>query len=88
MTGEGGVWMTEEEMADVFSLYGYGELYKKLKYPLFVSGELDKVDRSQLESFFSWYSFDSEKPVFFDDFVFHFRVFRRITGQDILPKLY
>ena len=80
--------MTEEEMADVFSLYGHGELYHKLKYPLFVSGELDRVDQSLLESFFSWYCFDRNKPLFFDDFIYQFRIFRRLQEQNALPDLY
>ncbi|OCA83206.1 hypothetical protein A8F94_19025 [Bacillus sp. FJAT-27225] len=80
--------MTEEEMADVFSLYGHGKIYEKLKYPLYVSGELDEVDRDKLESFFSWYSFDGEKPVFFDDFIYHFRLFQTITDRNILPEIY
>ncbi|RHW41656.1 hypothetical protein D1B31_08035 [Neobacillus notoginsengisoli] len=80
--------MTEEEMEDIFSVYGHYSLSKKLKYPLHISGALDDVETTVLESFFSWYSFDEDKPLYFDNFLYHFTIFKMIKERNILPEIY
>ncbi|MEI5908610.1 hypothetical protein WAK64_16300 [Bacillus spongiae] len=71
--------MTEEQMEEVFSYYGYDDLYKRFKYPLYVSGLLDDVEEEQLEDFFE--EFTIEHPhLFFDEFKYwlsYFLVFKK-----------
>jgi len=80
--------MTEEEMEEAFAVSGHYHLFRKLRYPIYISGEMDEVDSSVLESFFSWYSFDEDHPVFFDDFIYHFRIFRMLEKRNILPEVF
>jgi hypothetical protein len=80
--------MTEEEREHIFGIYGHGKMFEKLKYPLYVSGELDDEDPDALESFFDWYDFKEGTPIFFDEFRYHFRIFKMLYDRDILPSIY
>ncbi|SDH68468.1 hypothetical protein [Alteribacillus bidgolensis] len=77
--------MTEQQLEYTFDLFGYSDLYQKLRYPIKVSGEFDNVDIEVLESFLDWYVFDNTDKVLFDDFIYHFRVFRKIYKNNNLP---
>ncbi|MFB4164506.1 hypothetical protein ACE1TI_11900 [Alteribacillus sp. JSM 102045] len=77
--------MTEKQVEYTFDLFGYSDLYKKLRYPLEVSGEFKDVDIEILESFLDRYSFDNSDKVLFDDFIHHFRVFKKIYENNDLP---
>ena len=80
--------MTEEDMKHIFGVYGYGKMFEKLKYPLYVSGELDDEDPDTLESFFYWYDFEEGTLLNFDDFRVHFKTFKLLYDRDILPSIY
>jgi hypothetical protein len=65
--------MTEQQMEDLFHYYGYEDLYKRFKTPLFVTGLLDHSDADLLEDFFDQFTF--ENPILFDEFRFWFQYF-------------
>jgi hypothetical protein len=66
--------MTEQQMEDLFHYYGYEDLYKRFKTPLFVTGLLDQSDTALLEDFFDQFTF--ENPILFDEFRFWFQYFQ------------
>ncbi|WP_046175333.1 hypothetical protein [Domibacillus indicus] len=80
--------MTEEEIEDIFGIYGHSRMFEKLRYPLYVSGELDNEDSDTLESFFDWHDFEEGTRLFLDEFRFYFRVFKMLHDRDILPSIY
>lgn len=79
--------MTEREMEEIFSLYGYAELFKKFKWQIVISGMLDEEESDFLESFFSWNSFGEGKSLSFEDFKLHVKIFKMIYERNILPAL-
>ncbi|MBM7587953.1 hypothetical protein JOC86_004528 [Bacillus pakistanensis] len=66
--------MNEEQIEDLFDFYGYADLYKRFKTPLFVSGLFEDVEAEQVENFFDHFSFDDRQPIF-NEFRYWFQVF-------------
>ncbi|WP_275477410.1 hypothetical protein [Bacillus coahuilensis] len=44
--------MELSQVEDIFDFYGYSELYKRFKTPLYVTGIMDEAASHQLEVFF------------------------------------
>ncbi|WP_341357338.1 hypothetical protein [Rossellomorea sp. y25] len=65
--------MNEQQLQDLFSFYGYEDLYKRFKTPLYVTGIMDDADAELLEDFFENFTFDG--PVLFDEFRFWFQYY-------------
>lgn len=80
--------MLQNEIEDVFNCYGNGHLYEKLKYPLYLSGAIDKIEIEMLENFLELYNFDSEKTLLFDEFMYHFRIYEAVLNLNDLPIKY
>ncbi|KUP09854.1 hypothetical protein Q73_01055 [Bacillus coahuilensis m2-6] len=59
--------MELSQVEDIFDFYGYSELYKRFKTPLYVTGIMDEAASHQLEDFFDTFSFKN-KNVLFDEF--------------------
>ncbi|RIW32283.1 hypothetical protein D3H55_13485 [Bacillus salacetis] len=66
--------MLEHQVEDLFDFYGYSDLYRRFRYPLFVSGLLDKASTEELEDFFENFSFHDRQPLF-DEFRYWFQYF-------------
>lgn len=60
--------MTEQDMADIFSDYGYSSVYHRFKTPLYVTGLLDDMEPALLEDFFE--HMELSPDLFFDEFRF------------------
>jgi hypothetical protein len=71
--------MEEQQIEDLFSFYGYSDLYKRFQVPLYVTGLLDNVETEVLEDFLEKFSFDY--PVLFDEFRFWFKYFLVSKGS-------
>ncbi|MFT4412972.1 hypothetical protein ACLM5H_03835 [Fredinandcohnia humi] len=67
--------MTQVEIEEMFDTYGCSHLYKKLQFPLWLTGEMDEVDLEIVEEFFESYEFDKVDTILVDDFLFQFRSF-------------
>jgi hypothetical protein len=65
--------MNEQQLEDLFSFYGYENLYKRFKTPLYVTGIMDDADAELVEDFFENFTFDG--PVLFDEFRFWFQYY-------------
>ncbi|WP_226585300.1 hypothetical protein [Halobacillus litoralis] len=65
--------MVESQTEDIFHLYGHGDLYKRFKTPLYVTGLLDEVEEDVLEDFFE--NFELSSSILFDEFRFWFQYF-------------
>lgn len=78
--------MTDQQIEDLFDFSGHSSLYKKIRYPLWLSGKLDQADPELLESFLTHYSF--HESTLFDQFMFHYHVFSRIYEKDRFPTIF
>ncbi|MGM0845552.1 MAG: hypothetical protein ACQEUT_11285 [Bacillota bacterium] len=81
--------MTETQMEDLFDFYGYSYLYKRFRYPLFVSGLMDESSIEELEDFFDNFSFHDHQPLF-DEFRYWFQYFlitRKSFHKEFDPQL-
>jgi hypothetical protein len=66
--------LKEQQIEDLFDFYGYTDLYKRFKMPLYVSGLFDEVEAEQVENFFDHFSFQDNNPLF-DEFRYWFEIF-------------
>jgi hypothetical protein len=80
--------MRERDVEEIFKLYGHSHMYGKLKNKLKLSSLLDDESSELLESFFSSYDFSQGTTMRYEEFEFHFRVFRMLERREILPEIY
>ncbi len=75
--------MNERQIEDLFSFYGYSDLYNRFKTPIYVTGLLDNIETETLEDFFDTFSFEDHRPLF-DEFRYWFRYFL-VTNKSLNP---
>lgn len=77
-----GVINLNDYVNEVFDDAGYPDLYDKHQYKFEISGVLDHVDREMLETFLDQYSFEDAEAVYYDEFVYHLRIFKNIYERN------
>jgi hypothetical protein len=80
--------MTIEQVEEIFDDFGYTLLFQNIRYPLMLSGEVDHLDPDVLANFFEMYSFDTEDVFTFEEFMYHFLIFKKIYTSNNLPFVY
>jgi hypothetical protein len=77
--------MTIEQVEEIFDDFGYTLLFQNIRYPLVLSGEVDHLDPDVLTHFFEMYSFDTKVVLTFEEFIYHFLIFKKIYTNNNLP---
>jgi hypothetical protein len=77
--------MTIEQVEEIFDDFGYTLLFQNIRYPLMLSGEVDDLDPDVLANFFEMYLFDTEDVFTFEEFMYHFLIFKKIYINNNLP---
>ncbi|WP_174734857.1 hypothetical protein [Mesobacillus harenae] len=74
--------MNEEQVEDIFDWAGCSSLYKKHGFKIWVSGMMNQVDSDILESFLDHYSFEEAEELYFDEFQYHFQIYKNMYEKN------
>jgi hypothetical protein len=77
--------VTIQQIEEIFDDFGYVLLFQNIRYPLVLSGEVAHLDLDVLTRFFEMYSFDTEAVLTFEEFMYHFLIFKKIYKNNNLP---
>ncbi|MFT9596876.1 hypothetical protein [Mesobacillus sp.] len=80
--------MGEKEMQDMFEWAGLSDVYEQHGYKMWLSGLEDNIDTELLDHFSDAYSFESAETMYYDEFLFHLRIFKNIRKNNELPPRY
>ncbi|WLR56852.1 hypothetical protein LC048_08280 [Mesobacillus subterraneus] len=80
--------MGEMELEDMFEWAGLSNVYEQHGYKMWLSGLEDHIDNELLDHFSDAYSFEIAETMFYDDFLFHLRIFKNIRKNNELPPRY
>ncbi len=73
--------MYRNQIALVFSDYGLEHLYLKFEVPFDVHGILDDPKTCEvMDQFLSVYDFHSQETLLFNEFLTHFKIFKRMIS--------
>lgn len=77
--------MGEKEMQEMFEWAGLSAVYEQHGYKMWLSGLEETIDAELLDRFSDAYSFESAEALYYDEFLFHLRVFKGISKNTDLP---
>jgi hypothetical protein len=77
--------MTIEQVEEIFNDYGYTLWFRNIRYPIMASKELEHTDPNILIHFFERYSFDADESPSFEEFMYHFVIFKKVYINNSLP---
>jgi hypothetical protein len=77
--------VTIQQVEEIFDDFGYALLFENIRYPLVLSGEVDHLNLDVLARFLEMYSFDTEAVLTFEEFMYHFLIFKKIYTNNNLP---
>ncbi|WP_079509318.1 hypothetical protein [Mesobacillus jeotgali] len=80
--------MGESEMQEMFEWAGLSNIYEKHGYKMWLSGLEDSIDAELLDHFADAYSFENAETMYYDEFLFHLRIFKNISKNNELPPRY
>jgi hypothetical protein len=79
--------MGEKEMQEMFEWAGLSTIYDQHGYKMWLSGLEDSIDAELLDHFADAYSFENAE-MYYDEFLFHLRIFKNIRKNNELPPRY
>ncbi|MCM3121926.1 MULTISPECIES: hypothetical protein [Bacillaceae] len=79
--------MGEKEMREMFEWAGLSTIYDQHGYKMWLSGLEDSIDAELLDHFADAYSFENAE-MYYDEFLFHLRIFKNIIKNNELPPRY
>ncbi|RSD26135.1 hypothetical protein [Mesobacillus subterraneus] len=80
--------MGEKELQSMFEWAGLSDIYEQHGYKMWLSGLEDNIDSELLDRFADAYSFENAESMFYDEFLFHLRIFKGISKHNELPPRY
>lgn len=75
--------MGEKEM---FERAGFSTVYDQHGYKMWISGLEDSIDAELLDHVADAYSFENAETMYYDEFLFHLRIFKTISKNNVLYK--
>lgn len=76
--------MRDSELEDLFESAGWGEVYEKHHYKLWISGVMTDWDENLLNAFLAAYSLEDVENLCFDELIYHHRIFKNIYEKNNL----
>lgn len=80
--------MGEQELEDMFDWAGLSVVYERHAYKMWLSGLEESLDAELLDNFSNAYSFESAEAMYYDEFLFHLKIFKGICKNNQLPPRY
>lgn len=80
--------MGEKEMQEMFEWAGLSDVYDQHGYKMWLSGLEEKIDAELLDRFSDTYSFENAETMYYDEFLYHLRIFKNISKKNELPPRY
>jgi hypothetical protein len=80
--------MGEQPMEEMFEWAGLSDIYEKHGYKMGLSGIEDSIDTDFLDAFSDAYSFENAEEMYYDEFLFHLKIFKGICKNNDLPPRY
>jgi hypothetical protein len=77
--------MGEQNLEDMFEWAGLADVYERHAYKMWLSGLEESVDAELLDNFSDAYSFESAEEMYYDEFLFHLKLFKGICKNNELP---
>ncbi|MEH7442204.1 hypothetical protein V7201_07660 [Bacillus sp. JJ1122] len=80
--------MEEHELEDMFDWAGLSNVYERHGYKMWLSGLGEIIDAELLDNLSNAYSFESAEAMYYDEFLFHLKIFKGICKNNELPPRY
>ncbi|MEB1809413.1 MAG: hypothetical protein LPK26_19325 [Bacillaceae bacterium] len=74
--------MEDEQVGDVFKLYGYGQLFEQIRSYILQESILMSVEEEAMESFFSYFSFEDYDYLSIKELKTYFSLFLYINEKN------
>lgn len=78
----------EQHMEGMFDWAGLSAIYDNHGFKMWLDGFEQKVDTELLDRFSDAYSFEDAEAMYYDEFLYHLRIFRYISKNNDLPPRY
>jgi hypothetical protein len=85
---DGGDRMGEQQFEDMFDWAGLSDVYEKHGFKMWLSGLDEGLDAELLDHFSDAYSLENAAAMYYDEFLFHLRIFQGISKHNDLPPRY
>lgn len=80
--------MGEQHMEGMFEWAGLSAVYDKHGFKLWLTGLDEGIDAELLDRFSDAYALENANAMYYDEFLFHLRVFQGISKNNDLPPRY
>lgn len=77
--------MGEHHLEEMFDWAGLSEVYEKHGFKMWLSGMENELDAELLDHFSDAYSLENAAEMYYDEFLFHLRIFQGIRNFNDLP---